>query len=167
MKHESPRTKARPNGMDVLLWLLLAALLFSLVWFGILGRSFSAPPKETAVSYRLQFSNLDPAVATALTVGQKLYDIAGDAALGTITHVLSEPYLYEGTLQIDPATQEGIKPLYPHPERVTVTVTVSANVTGLGQIPRVNGVALSAGGKLSVHTPTFRGLGYCLDLVVV
>jgi hypothetical protein len=115
-------------------------------------------PESVEIVYQIEIPNLLPEVAAQLKTATPVFEANNGVNLGKVLQASTHPSTY--TI----AGEDGISVSKPHPELITLTLTISATANSYGGFYTVSGQPLRIGERISFKTAHFTGIGYCRAL---
>ena len=161
MRKENGEKKSFINIVDLLFWafvLFIAAILISNVFklFPILPKSTN---NDINLNYVVTVTDMPETIASQIINGQTVYDVNTGKALGTVSSVVSTPYIIKG---INQETGEIVANTVP--ERCNINVTISASAKVISNGYQVNGITIACGMEYEFRTSTVSLTGSCVSL---
>lgn len=155
------KRKIRFNFIDLLLLLVIAAAVFVLLYVFVLSdRSAPADVDSTvSVEYVVEIANIDERFADAVKRGQPVEDAIKRRIIGKVVGAEAKDY---EKIVFDYDTGEEV--LAASEGRITLYVTVEADVTETDSAFTANGVAIRVGEQYSLIFPDLYGVGFCTSL---
>ena len=146
----------RVNFVDILITVVIAGV----ITFGafMIASAFgveTAEKPDYTVLYTLQFRGIEPEYANKIAVGDTVVEAAKRFNLGTVTAVMTEPYVKD---VYDEAT--GTMVAATHPDNITMSVTLAADGYYADGSYYINGSRVAVGVGVSIHAKNFAGTGY-------
>ena len=157
------KRKVRFNFIDLLLLLAMAAAIYVLLYVFVLSGKQNRNAAETAstasIRYVIEIQNIDKDLANAVKKGQPVQDAIKRKNLGTVVGVEDKPfekivYDYDHNREV----------LSPAEGRITLHVTVEAEVNETEDAYTADGVVIRVGEQYSVIFPGMYGVGFCTSL---
>ena len=146
----------RVNFVDILITIVIAGV----ITFGafMIASAFgveTAEKTDYTVLYTLQFRGIEPEYANKIAVGDTVVEAAKRFNLGTVTAVMTEPYVKD---VYDETT--GTMVAATHPDNITMSVTLAADGYYADGSYYINGSRVAVGVGVSIHAKNFAGTGY-------
>lgn len=155
------KKKLRFNGVDILLILILAAVIFVLLYIFVFSanKTDEAAPDYKTIRYVIEMNNIDSRFSDVIKAGDPVKDSVEKKNIGTVAGVQSSPYRktafdYENNRETQ-TTVEG---------KVTIRLTIEANAVDTASAYVVDNCEIRVGQQYSVTLPEMQGYGYCIFL---
>ena len=158
------KRKIRFNFIDLLILLLIAAVVFVLLYVFVLSdRTKPADDQATAtVQYVIEILNIDERFSEIIRKGQPVEDAIRRKSVGTVVGMEAKPFR---KIAFDYNSGEEI--LSEAEGRMTLYVTIEAEVVETDSAFTADGVEIRVGQQYSLIFPDFYGVGYCTSLKTV
>ena len=157
------KRKIRFNFIDLLLLLLIAAVVFAVLYIFVLSGRDTAQDDESTVTvqYVVEIANIDERFADAVKKGQPVQDAIQRKNVGTVVGAEAKDY---EKIVFDYDSAEEV--LAKSEGRITLYVTVEAQVYESDSAFTAEGVAIRVGERYSLIFPDLYGVGYCTSLKI-
>ncbi|MBE6724112.1 MAG: DUF4330 domain-containing protein [Ruminococcaceae bacterium] len=155
------KRKIRFNFIDLLILLVIAAVVFVLLYVFVLSDRTTAADDQakTKIQYVIEILNVDERFSETIRKGQRVEDAIRRKSVGTVIGVEPKPFQ---TVTFDYNNREEV---LASPEgRITLYVTVDAEVDETDGAFTADGVEIRVGQQYSLIFPDFYGVGYCTSL---
>ena len=150
--------KAKWNLIDTLISLLLILAIVAVIFLFTPGLGKEKDSEDVSLIYQVEIQNLLPEIAAQLKNQVTVFDANSGVNLGTLLEVTTQAAIY--TI----AGEDGLTISQPHPELLTLTLTISATANTYGGFYTVSGQPIRIGERLSIKTADFTGIGHCKSL---
>lgn len=154
--------KIRFNFIDVLLILVIAAVVFALLYIFVLSENKNevvASTEQTTIRYVIQATGVDEQFDGLAKVGDPAEESVVRKNIGTVIGVQSEP-----NKKVTFDYENGRETVSEVDGRVTVNLTIEATATESDTAFSVNGCDIRVGQQYSVALPDVFLSGYCIEL---
>lgn len=152
------KKKRHPNWIDIVFVVLIAAVALTAYWLS--HNQSDATEQVVSRTYVLELTELEPAMAESIQVGDKVIDNVKNYDIGVVTG-----------LEIIPAAitvldeESGVYRLSELPGKVTALVTIEADtLESVSDISTVSGYSLRVGTRVSCTVGELTASGYILSL---
>ncbi len=156
------KRKLRFNAIDVLILLVIAAVLFVLLYVFVLSdnKSEQAEVEYQNIQYVIELTNLDERFDGTVQRGQKVQDAIEKKNIGVVSGVQTVPY-EKITFNYD----EGKETVATMEGRVSMKITVDARAVENDRDFTVDGCVIKVGRQYSLILPEMYASGYCIEIV--
>ncbi len=168
---ENNKKKSRFNIIDAFVILLIAVLVFGIVYFimmetGALPSSVSASNEKT-VTYTVRISSVDEKYVSSFAAGDKALNSSTFESLGLITDIRTEKSVATSGLAVK--TEDGGYELnqteYEDKYDIYVTISTSADIDGRG-IAYVGSERINVGSCVYFRCGNFAATSYVTDFKI-
>ncbi|MGN1345554.1 MAG: DUF4330 domain-containing protein [Eubacteriales bacterium] len=155
------KRKLRFNAMDVLILLILAAVVFVLLYVFVFSeRGTQTEVNYTTIRYVVEIQNIDEQLVDAVEKGQLVEDAVERKKIGVVSGIQSVPYEkvtfdYENGRETT-ARVDG---------KITLKITIEAQAVETDRAFTVDGCEIRVGQSYSLIFPGLYGYGYCTELI--
>ena len=154
--------KIRFNFIDVLIILLIAVIIFALLYIFVLGDKKIEVNNETqytTIRYVVQVTSVDERFDGMISVGDLVQESVSRKQIGKVVGVQSQPYQkvtfdYENGKETS-STVEGM---------ISLNITVEAEAVETDPAFSVNGCDIRVGQQYSLALPEMYVSGFCIEL---
>lgn len=154
--------KIRFNFIDVVILLLIAAVVFAVLYvfvFSARNDSPAAQTQYTKIRYVIQAVGIDEKYDGLVKAGDSVEEAISRKAVGSVVGVQSEPYQkvtfdYENGKETV-ALVEG---------KITMNITIEATATESDSAFTAGGCEIRVGQQYSIAMPDLYCSGYCIEL---
>lgn len=158
------KIKVKFNLMDLLILLILAAAAAVLLYVFVLSDKNTVDglsASEKKISYVVEITGLNEEYVEKIAVGQHPVESSKKKALGTVTALESQPYMYTGTNKTD-----GTLVLNTVDDYITIYATMEANAEPDGFAYAIEGYDIYVGKLIYLSFADIVCSGYCIALDV-
>lgn len=155
------KRKIRFNAVDVLIILVIAAVIFLLLYVFVFGGKKSDPVDSTIrnISYVVEINNLDSNMSDAVKTGQAVQDAVERKNIGSVSGVQCTPYR-----KITFDYENGKETVAEAENKVTLRITIDAEAIETDRAFKVDGCEIRVGEQYSLMFPDMYCVGYCIEL---
>ncbi len=156
------KRKLKFNAIDALIILLIAAVVFVLLYIFVLSEN---KDDSTAVNYKtiqyvVEVSNIEERFAESVKEGQAVQDAVKRKNIGTVVGVQPAEYRksgfdYENNVQTTSLVEN----------KISVKITIEAQAVDTERAFTVDGCEIRVGERYSLILPDMYAVGYCIDLI--
>lgn len=155
------KRKLRFNAVDAILLLLIAVVIFAVLYIFVFSESSNQTTQNNykTIRYTVYVQNLDERFENMIKTGQQVTDGVEKKSIGTIVGVQSAPTVvttfdYISEKQVE-ETLDG---------KINVKITIEAQALDTETAYTVDGCVIRVGEQYSIMLPDFYCSGYCIDL---
>ncbi len=156
------KRKLKFNAVDALIILLIAAVVFVLLYIFVLSEN---KDDSTAVNYKtiqyvVEVSNIEERFAESVKEGQAVQDAVERKNIGTVVGVQPVEYRksgfdYENNVEIVSSVEN----------KITLKITIEAQAVDTERAFIVDGCEIRVGQRYSLMLPDMYAVGFCIDLI--
>ena len=153
--------KLRFNFIDVIIILLIAAIVFALLYIFVFSekKDVVEDTKETTITYVIQGTKIDERFDGIVKAGDYVENSVNHKALGTVVGVQSEPY------QVISFNSEEDKEVVAQVEgKISVNLTIESKAEESDKAFSIDGCDIRVGQKYSLALPGMNLSGYCIAI---
>lgn len=155
------KRKLRFNAVDAVLILVLAAVIFAVLYIFVFSedKNQTVDTGEKNIRYTVLVQNLDEFYDDYISQGQPVTDAIERKSIGTVTGVQVSP-MYKTTFDYESGREteslvEG---------KINVKITIEAKAQETDRAFTVGGCTIRVGKQYSLMLPDIYCVGYCIDI---